>query len=200
MKWVVTVLEDVAGISGTYLPIKTAISLFMVACDQVPVMLPNMQNKKSLTLRWLSFSRWGTEHLSFFLLLYPRPILYLWICSTCNHARVAKIHDQQWLRLCWDSFSGCRKVHVSICYDHQGGQSIENIPWRTNVNYTRSTVAYLNVTIIVTLDTQNRRFSHRSSSKPGQIHGLTCTHPDLASQASTGRVVGWVGNRADPFL
>jgi len=57
MKYVVTVLEDVAGISSTYLPIKAAISLLMDACDQVPLMLPKMQDQKLLTLRSHSFSR-----------------------------------------------------------------------------------------------------------------------------------------------
>jgi len=32
MKSVVTVLENIAGISHTYLPIKAAMSLFMEAC------------------------------------------------------------------------------------------------------------------------------------------------------------------------
>ena len=50
MKQVVTVLEDVAGISRTYLLIKPAISLFMDACDQAPLLLRKMQDQKSLTL------------------------------------------------------------------------------------------------------------------------------------------------------
>jgi len=42
MKYVDTVLEDVAGISRAYLPMKAAISLFMDACDYVPLMLLKM--------------------------------------------------------------------------------------------------------------------------------------------------------------
>ena len=45
MRYVDTVLEDVAGISHTYLAIKAAISLFMEACDQAPLILPKMQNQ-----------------------------------------------------------------------------------------------------------------------------------------------------------
>jgi len=45
MTYVVTVQEDVAGISRTYLPIMAAITLFMDACDQAPLILPQMQDQ-----------------------------------------------------------------------------------------------------------------------------------------------------------
>ena len=54
MKEVVTVPEDVARISHTYLPIKASISIFMDACDQGPLILPKMQDQISLTLCWRS--------------------------------------------------------------------------------------------------------------------------------------------------
>ena len=57
--------ENVAGISHAYSPIQAAISLFMDGCDQVPHILPKMQNKKSSTLRWHSFPRWGGERCAF---------------------------------------------------------------------------------------------------------------------------------------
>jgi hypothetical protein len=50
MKYVITVPEDVVGTSHTYLPIKAAISIFMDACDEVPLIFPKMQEQKSLTL------------------------------------------------------------------------------------------------------------------------------------------------------
>jgi len=43
----------------------SAISLFVNACIQVPLILPKKQVQKSLTLRWRSFSRWGTGCLAF---------------------------------------------------------------------------------------------------------------------------------------
>ena len=43
MKYLITVLEDVVDISNTYLPITAAISLFMDASDQVPLILPKKQ-------------------------------------------------------------------------------------------------------------------------------------------------------------
>jgi hypothetical protein len=55
MKYVVTVQGDVAGISHTYLPRTAAIFLLLVACDQVPLILPKMQEFKWLMLRWCSF-------------------------------------------------------------------------------------------------------------------------------------------------
>ena len=54
MKYVVTVPEDVAGISRTYLPIKAAISFCMDAFDQAPLILPKMQDQILLTLCWCS--------------------------------------------------------------------------------------------------------------------------------------------------
>jgi hypothetical protein len=45
MKYVVSVPEDATGISHTYLPIKAAISVFMDAGDQAPLILPKMQDQ-----------------------------------------------------------------------------------------------------------------------------------------------------------
>jgi hypothetical protein len=65
MKKVVTIREDVAGISHTYMPIRAAISLFIDASEQVPLILPNMHGQKLLTLHSRSLSRWGRECLAF---------------------------------------------------------------------------------------------------------------------------------------
>ena len=46
MKLAVTVPEDMVGIFHTYLLIKAAISLFMDACDQAPLILPKMEDPK----------------------------------------------------------------------------------------------------------------------------------------------------------
>jgi hypothetical protein len=50
MKSIVTVWEDVAEISWTYLPIKAVISMFMDVCGQVLLILPKMQEEKLLML------------------------------------------------------------------------------------------------------------------------------------------------------
>jgi hypothetical protein len=50
MKKVVTVPEDVARIYCTYLLIKAALSFFIDACDQAPLILPKMQDQISMTL------------------------------------------------------------------------------------------------------------------------------------------------------
>jgi len=44
MKYVVTVPEDVVEICRTYRPIMAAISLFIDACDQAPLILLKMQD------------------------------------------------------------------------------------------------------------------------------------------------------------
>jgi hypothetical protein len=44
----------VARISHTYHPIQAAMSFYMDACDQAPLILPKMQDQISLTLCWRS--------------------------------------------------------------------------------------------------------------------------------------------------
>jgi len=68
------------------------------------------------------------------------------------------------------------------------------------VNILRLTVAYLNTTINVKPETQNRRLEPTGLAKPGETHGLTGTGPGLACQESAGRVFGRFWNRTDPFL
>jgi hypothetical protein len=50
MHGVVTVLEDIAAISHTYLSIRAAIFFCMDACDQLPLILPMMQDPILLIL------------------------------------------------------------------------------------------------------------------------------------------------------
>jgi hypothetical protein len=68
------------------------------------------------------------------------------------------------------------------------------------VNILRLTVAYLNATINVKPETQNRRLQPTGLAKPGETRGLTGTGPGLARQESAGRVFGRFWNRTDPFL
>jgi len=64
MKPVVTDWEAVAWISLAHLHIMGANSSFIGVCNQEPFSLPEMQDQKSLTLRWRSFSSWGREHVA----------------------------------------------------------------------------------------------------------------------------------------
>jgi hypothetical protein len=68
------------------------------------------------------------------------------------------------------------------------------------VNILRLTVTYLNGTINVKPETQNRRLEPTGLAKPGETRGLTGTGPCLARQESAGRVFGWFWNRTDPLL
>jgi len=145
MKWVIARLEDLAGIFHTYLPIKAAISLFMDACDQALLIVPKMEDPNWLTLHWRSFSRWGGEHFTF---------------SFCNKDGQYFVFDciepvtpPEYQRYTtnnrWHPFSGCGRACVSIHFDDEGGQYIQNEQWRTNVDTLRITVACLNATIYV---------------------------------------------------
>jgi len=68
------------------------------------------------------------------------------------------------------------------------------------VNILRLTVAYLNATINVKPETQNRRLEPTGLAKPGEIRGLTGTGPGLAREESACRVFGRFWNRTDPFF
>lgn len=47
------------GLSHSYLCIKAAISFFVNTCNQVPFILPKMQDQTLFTCSWHSFSRCG---------------------------------------------------------------------------------------------------------------------------------------------
>jgi len=68
------------------------------------------------------------------------------------------------------------------------------------VNILRLTVAYLNATMNVKPETQNRRLELTGLAKPGETRGMTGTGPGLARQESAGQVFGWFWNRTNPFL
>jgi len=121
------------------------------------------------------------------------------VCNLSPH-RLPNIHDQQSLMLYWPSFSWCGRVHVSVQFDHQGGQYIENILWCANVTILRLYIACLNVAINVKSKMKNRRLELTSVAKPGESHGLTGTVPRLARQESAGGVFGWVWNQTNSFL
>jgi hypothetical protein len=67
-------------------------------------------------------------------------------------------------------------------------------------NILRLTVAYLNATINVKPETQNRRLEPTGLAEAGETRGLTGTGPGLAHQESAGRVFGRFWNQTDPFL
>ena len=67
------------------------------------------------------------------------------------------------------------------------------------VNILRLTVGYLNATINMKPETQNRRLEPTGLAKPGETRGLTGTGPGLARHESAGRVFGRLWNPTDPF-
>ena len=52
------------SVSLSLLLINAAYTSFMNVCIQLPLRLPKMQDQKSLTCHWLSFSEWGRERVS----------------------------------------------------------------------------------------------------------------------------------------
>jgi len=53
------------GNVACYLSIKAADSWYIDVCNHSPIGLPKMQDQKSLTLRWRSFSEWVRECVTF---------------------------------------------------------------------------------------------------------------------------------------
>jgi hypothetical protein len=62
MKYVVTISEDVARTSLSYLPILAAISFLMDVCNHAMFILSNVQDHISLMLCGLSFPGCGLAH------------------------------------------------------------------------------------------------------------------------------------------
>jgi hypothetical protein len=122
--------------------------------------------------------------------------------DACDQAplRLLKMQNPKPFTLRWRSFSECDRVHVSIGFDHQGGQYIENELSGTNVNTLRLKVVYLNATINVKPKTQSRRLQPTSLAKSGKRRGLISMGPGLAHKEWAGRVFRRVWVRTDPFL
>jgi len=139
--------------------------------------------------------------------LYRLPDPALWMLLIKHHSYYRRCKTKyHWrsvdalLTLCWRWFSGCGWEREYPCFAHQGGEYADNEPWPTNVNTLRLAVAYLNPTINVKPETQNRRLDPTGLAKPGETRGLTGKGPGLARQESAGRVFDRVWNRTDPFL
>ena len=106
-----------ARIYCTYLPIKAAISFIMGACDQAPLILPEMQDQISLTLCWRSFSSCGWAQ---------------GICLVCTCRRL--------IRRKWPVTYQCQylTIHSSISSvsNHSGLLGcgpVRVVPWKTGV-------------------------------------------------------------------
>jgi len=67
-------------------------------------------------------------------------------------------------------------------------------------NILRLTVAYLNATINVKPETQNRRLEPTGLAKPAKSRGLTGMGQCFTRQESAGQVFGRFWNWTDPFL
>ena len=120
----------------------------------------------------------------------------MWLSATHNTEHA----NPKLFTLCWRSFPGCGSAHVIICFDHWGGQYIENGTWHTDVNILWSTVTYLNATINVNPEKRNRRLEMTGVAKPGKTRRLTGTGLGLARQQSAGKVFRWVWNRTNSSL
>jgi len=71
-----------------------AISLFMDACNQVPLILRKLHNQKSLTLWWQAFSRCGMEHFAFSF-YYKGGQYFVHDVVQPIAPQITQIHDQQ---------------------------------------------------------------------------------------------------------
>ena len=122
--------------------------------------------------------------------------------AVCNLSppRWPTIHDQQSLKLCWRSISGCCRANDHVRSEDYGGQYVKNKLCITNVYILRFTEAYLNGTINVVPRTQNLRLEPTCPAQPSKTRWLTVTSPGLAHQEPTGWVFGRVWNGTNLFL
>jgi len=69
-----------------FLLIKATDTLIMYHCDQVFISSWDLQDQKSLTVRWRSFLECGKDHVSFLFTYYVSQYIQfgrLWLCSPC---------------------------------------------------------------------------------------------------------------------
>jgi hypothetical protein len=122
--------------------------------------------------------------------------------NACDEALLilSKMQDRKLLTLRWHSFSECRSVCVTVHFDHEGGQYIENELPCTNLNIIQLPVAYLNATKNVKPEMRNWRMEPTGLAKPGKTCGLTDMGLGMARQESAGWAFGQVWNQTDLFL
>jgi len=144
-------------------------------------------------------SKMGQRVFRFLFLLKWWPIVCLWLCVSCRPPDYPGYMTNN----CWRSVGAhFQNVVGRVCpfnYDQYGGQCIENKPWCTNINISRIRVAYLNVTINVKPETQNRGFEPTGLAKHATARSLMGTGPGLAPHESEGRVAWLFLTRTGAF-
>jgi len=121
MKRVVTAWEAIAQISLGYLPMMAANPSFKGVCDQEPFKLPEMQEHKSLTLLWRSFSRWGRDHVAFSF-AYRGCQYFDYVYSLPSRVLFPDLLDQKLFTLHWRSFSRWGRVRFAFSFLYKGCQ------------------------------------------------------------------------------
>jgi len=134
--------------------------------------------------------------------LLPIMEAYTSFMNVCNQSplRLPKMQHQRFLTLCWLSFSGWSREHISPAFGYKGSQYIQKRRWHTNVNILRLDVGYLNVTMNRIPDNQNMSSEPTGQAKPVKTHGLTGMRQRLSYQEAAGQVFRWVWNWTNPFL
>ena len=96
-------------------------SLFIDACDQVPLILPKMQGRNR---RHPIHTHCQDGVVSVSCCLFPMKTANKLFMTVCNllPPRIPKIHNQQLLMLRWRLFSRWGREHVAFSFSYKGSQ------------------------------------------------------------------------------
>jgi len=110
--------------SLSLLPMKAANTLIIDNSKQIASQTTYLQDQKSLTLRWRSFSEWAVP---MSLSLLPIKAADTSVMDNCEQiaSQLTNLHDQKSLTLHWCSFSEWGCYHVAVCFAYKGWQYID---------------------------------------------------------------------------
>jgi len=108
-------------VSLLFLPVTMVDTLFIDVRNKSPVWLPNMEDQKSLTLRWPSFSGWDRDHVAIDFASKGGHYLIDGFVQPIADS-ITKMQHQKSLTLRWRSFSGWGSGSVAIVSATKGSQ------------------------------------------------------------------------------
>jgi len=116
--------HDGAGrVLQSVLPIKAANDAFKTDYNLSEAWCPRTHTQKSLTLRWRSFSGWGSAGIAICLPIKRANNAFM-TDYNLSEAWFPRTHDQRLLTFHWRSFSWWGREGIAICFGYKGSPKV----------------------------------------------------------------------------